>query len=99
MHDFNMETLAVIEFFFLQGKAQKEIQAILTETLREHTPSYAMVKTWMAQFKHGDLFTCVAPRPGRPKTGTTPEIIDLIHELILEDHQISAKSVDEQQGI
>jgi len=30
-------------FFFLQGKA-KEIQTILTETLGEHTPSYATVK-------------------------------------------------------
>ena len=29
----NIETRAVIKFFFLQGKAPKEIQAILTETL------------------------------------------------------------------
>jgi len=32
-------------FFFLQGKAPKEIHAILTETLGEHAPSYATVKT------------------------------------------------------
>jgi len=33
-HDFNnIETRAVIKFFFLQGKASKEIHAILTETL------------------------------------------------------------------
>ena len=43
--------------------------------------------------------TCVAPRPWRPKTVTTPEIIDKIHELILEDRQISAKSITEQLGI
>ena len=43
--------------------------------------------------------TCVAPRPGRPKTVTTPEIIDQIHELILEDRRISAKSVAEQLDI
>jgi len=30
---------------------------------------------------------------------TTPKIIDQIHELILEDHRISAKSVAEQLGI
>ena len=29
----NIETRAVIKFFFLQGKAPKEIDAILTETL------------------------------------------------------------------
>ena len=30
---------------------------------------------------------------------TTPEIIDQIHELIMEDHRISAKSIAEQLGI
>ena len=43
----------------------------------------------------GDFSTCDAPRPGRPKTVTTPEIIDQIHELILEDRRISAKSIAE----
>jgi len=41
----NIETRAVIYFFSpLQGKAPKEIHAILTETLGEHAPSYATVK-------------------------------------------------------
>jgi hypothetical protein len=30
---------------------------------------------------------------------TTPEIIDQIHELILEDRRISAKSISEQLGV
>jgi len=34
-----------------------------------------------------------------PKQLTTPEIIDQIHELILEDRRISAKSMAEQLGI
>jgi len=53
----------------------KEIQAILTETLAEHAPSYATVTNWVAQSKR-DFSTCDAPRPGPPKTVTTPEIID-----------------------
>jgi hypothetical protein len=32
-------------FFFLQGKALKEIHAILQETLGEHAPLYATIKT------------------------------------------------------
>jgi len=83
-------------FFFLQGKAPKEIHAILKETLGELAPSYATVKNWVAQFKRSDFFTCVAPRPGRPKTMTTPEIIDQVHELILEDRRISATSIAQQ---
>jgi len=47
------------------------------------------------QFKRGDFSTCDAPRPGRTKTVTTHEIIDKIHELILEDRWISAKSIAE----
>jgi len=93
----NVETRAAIKLFF-QGKAPKEIHAILTETLGERAPLYATIKSWVAQFKR-DFSTCDTPHPGRPKTVTTPEIIDQIHELILEDYQILAKSIAEQLGI
>jgi len=56
-----------------QGKAPKEIHAILKETLGEHAPSYATVKNWVPQIKCGDFSTSDAPRPGRPKTVTIPE--------------------------
>ena len=82
-------------FFVLQGKAPKEIHAILTETLGEHAPLYATIRNWVAQFKHGDFSTCDAPRPEQPKTVTTLEITNQIHELILEDHWTSAKSIAE----
>ena len=95
-----MEMRAVIKFFFfLQGKARKEIHAILKETLGEHAPSNATAKNWVAQFKCGDFSTCNAPRHRQHKTVTTLEIIDQIHALILEDHQTSAKSIAEQLGI
>ena len=53
----NIEMQTVIKFFFVQGKAPKEIHTILTETLGEHAPSYATVKNWVAQFKRGDFST------------------------------------------
>jgi len=87
-----------LSFFFLQGKAPKKIHTILRETLGEHAPSYATVKNWVARFKR-DFSTCGPPHPGRPKIVTTPEIIDQIHELILEDRRISALSIAEQLGI
>jgi len=43
------------QVFFLQGKAPKEIHAILKETLGEHASSYTTVKNWVAQFKRGDF--------------------------------------------
>jgi len=87
-HNFNMEMWAVIKFLFLQGKSPNGIHAILKETLGEYATSYATVKNWVAQFKCGDFPTCDVPRPGRPKTVTTPKIIDQIQKLILEDRQI-----------
>jgi len=83
----------------LQGMAPKKIHAILTETLGEHAPSYSTVKNWVAKFKRGDFYTYDAARPGRPKTVTIPEIINQIHDLILEDRWISAKSIAEQLSI
>ena len=53
----------------------------------------------MARFKRGDFSTCDTPHPGWPKTDTTPGIIDQIHELILDDRRISAKSIAEELGI
>ena len=60
---------------------------------------YVTVKNWVAQFKRGDFSTCDAPLPGGLKTVTTPDIIDQIHEIILEDRRISTKSIAEQLGI
>jgi len=96
---YNKETRALIKFFLLQVKAPKEIHAILIETLEKHAPSYTTVKNWVAQFKRDDFSKCDAPRPGRPKTVRTPEVIDQIHELILEDGRISVESIAEQLGI
>jgi ABC-type dipeptide/oligopeptide/nickel transport system permease component len=66
---------AVIKyFFFLQGKAPKEIHAIVKQMLGKRAPSYATVKNWVAGFKHGDFSTCDAAGPGRTETVTTLEI-------------------------
>ena len=86
--------------FFFPARQGAEVNSRHSDTnIREHAPSYATVKNRVAQFKRGDFSTCVAPRPGRPKTVTTPEINDQIHKLILEDFRVSAKSIAEQLDI
>jgi histone-lysine N-methyltransferase SETMAR len=86
-------------FFFLQGKAPKEIHAILTQALDKHAPLYATVKNWVALFTRGSFSTCDAPRLGRHRTVTTPEIISQIQVLIFKDHRISVKQIADQLGI
>jgi len=97
--DFNIETRAVIKFFFPARQGDKGNSPHSKRILGVHAPSNATVKNWVAQFKHGYFSICDVPRPGWPKTVTTQEIIDQIHKLISEDRRISAKSIAEQLGI
>ena len=64
--------------------------------MHHHMPLF---KNWVVQFKHAGFSTCNVPHPGRPKTVTTPDIIDQIHKLISEDCRILDKSIAEQLGI
>jgi len=95
----NVEKRAVISFFFSCKARRRRKFTPLIETLRKHAPSYTTVKNWVVQFKRSDFSTCDEPRPGRPKTVIAPDIIEQIHELILEDSRISAKSISEQLSI
>ena len=106
-HDFNkIETQAVIKFFpARQGcegnsrHSDRNIGGIGTIVCRHiQLPLYATVKNWVALFKR-DFSTCVAPRPGRPKTVATANFFFQLHELNLEDRRISGKPVAEQLGI
>ena len=66
-------------------EAFQAMQVISTTSRHELSSSFFLARQGakVAQFNHGDFSTCDAPRPGRPKTVTTLEIIDHIHELIL----------------
>ena len=91
-HDFNnIETRAFIKFFFSARQDAEGNSHHSGRNIGEHAPWYATIKNWVTQFKRVDFSTCDAPRPGRTKTVTTPDIIDQIHRLILEDRRISAK--------
>jgi len=95
----NMETRAVIKFLFHARQGAEGNSRHSDRNIRGTCTIVCHRQNWVAQLKSGDFSTCDAPRPGRPKTVTIPEIIDQIHELILEDGRISAKSIAEQLGI
>ena len=79
----NKERLAVIKFFFL---ARQDAEVNLRHSDRNIRGTCTIVchrQKLGGHFKRGNFSTCDTPRPGRPKTVTTPEIIQQIHELIL----------------
>ena len=84
-----------MKFLFLQNKTPKEIHDCMMQTLSDKCPSYSTVKKWCANFQGGDFETDDAARSGRPSTVSTPEVVDHVHDLILADRRISAKTIAE----
>ena len=64
--------------------------------MRQHMPPS---KTWWPSLKVVIFSPVMRLVLDNPKTVTTPEIIDQIHQLILDDGRISAKSMAGQVGI
>jgi len=91
----NIKTRTVIKFFFLPCKARRRRKFTPFRQIHQRNMHHRMPPS-----KTGwpSLNVVIFP-PGRPKTVTTPEIIEQIHELIFEDRRISAKSIAEQLGI
>nr|XP_060623585.1 histone-lysine N-methyltransferase SETMAR-like isoform X2 [Anolis sagrei ordinatus] len=93
------ESREVIKFLFLQGKSAKDIHGDMLQTLGDQCPSYSTVKNWVAKFKTGHVSTNDEKRPGRPRVVVVPEIVDAVHNLILENRLISAKGIADIMGI
>ncbi|XP_032687576.1 uncharacterized protein LOC116851845 [Odontomachus brunneus] len=58
-----------------------------------------MVKKWFTEFRCGRTSTSDAERSGRPKEVITPEIVDKIHGIILDDLRMKVCEVAEAAGI
>jgi len=82
----NIETRVDIRYFFFPTRQNDEGNSRHSERDSSGTRTIVCHRQKLGgHIKRGDFSTCDAPRPGRPKTVTTPEIIYQIHELILED--------------
>jgi len=47
--------------------------------------SFTIVKTWVAEFKYGRTSIFNEERSGRPKIATTDEMIDYVHQIVMDD--------------
>ena len=87
------EHRTIIKFLFLQGKGAKQIHDEMSQTLGDSGPSCATVKRWVVNFKT-DHFGVESEKPsGRPVPVSVPANVKAIHDMIMEDHQLSAKSI------
>lgn len=94
-----LEYRAVIKFFVLDGLTPKEIHPKLTKVYGDSAPSMSTVKKWAAEFKRGRTSLEDDPREGRPKTATTPETIEKVHDIVLDDRRVKVSEIAEAVGI
>ena len=68
-------------------------------TLPSDAPLYALVKRWVAEFKRGRESLQDDPRPERPVTVATPEIVSKVHDVVICDRRVTEKYITSAVGI
>jgi len=80
-----IEYHAVIKFFVKEGLTPNEIHSKFIKVYGDSSPLFSTIKKWAAEFKRGRTSLEDDPREGRPKSATTPEVIDQVHDMVLDE--------------
>ena len=75
----------------------KEIDGRLLEVYKESSPRNRTVEFWAGE--RGRTRLEDDPREGRPKTATTPEIIEQVHNIVSEDLSLTKHEIANAIGI
>jgi len=94
-----IEYCAVIKFFVKEGLTPNEIHSEVHKSLWGLSPSFSTSKKLAAEFKCGRTSLEDNPREGRPKSATTPEIIEQVHDMVLDDWRMKVHEIAETIGI
>jgi len=85
--------------FVKEGLTPHEIHSKFINVYGDSSPSFSTIKKWAAEFKRGRTSLEDDPREGRPKSTTTPEIIEQVHDMVLDDRRIKVREIAETIGI
>ena len=94
-----VEYRAVIRYLYLKGKTGKEIHGELADVYGSSAPSYAQVKFWVGEFKHGGTSLEDEARSGRPLDTTDEEICKKVRDLVNSDRRIQVEEIAQALGI
>jgi transposase len=94
-----IEYRAVIKLFVKEGLMPKETHSKFIKVYGDSSPSFSTIKKWAAEFKCGRISLEDDPRDGRPKSVTTPEIIEQVHDMVLDDWRMKVRENAETIGI
>ena len=82
---------AVIQYLHKKGLTPKDIHNDMVAMLGKDAPSYSTVKRWVAEFKRGRQSLEDDPRPVRPVTVPMPEMVNKVHDIVMNDRLIYRK--------
>ena len=94
-----VEYPAVIRYLYLKGKTGKEIHGELADVYGSSAPSYAQVKFWVGEFKHGRTSLEDEARSGHPLDATDEEMCKKVRDLVYSDRQIQVEETAQAFGI
>jgi histone-lysine N-methyltransferase SETMAR len=76
-----------------------EINLKFIKVYGDSSPSFSTIKKWAAKFKRGCTNLEDDPHEGRRKSATTPEIIQQVHDMVLDDQRMKVCEIAETIGI
>lgn len=77
-----IEFRILIKHYFLRGKTIAQTEASLQKYYPDSTSSHGMTHKWFTEF-----------RCGRPKDVITEEIINKIHDMVLDDPKVKEREI------
>jgi len=80
-----IEYRAVIKFFVKEGLTPNEVHSKFIKVYEDFSPSFSTTKKWAAEFKRGRTSLEDDPHEGRPKSTLSPDIIEQVHDMVLDD--------------
>jgi transposase len=90
-----IENCAVIKFFVKEGLKPNEIHSKFIKVYVDSSPSFSTIEKWAAEFKRGSTSLEDDPCEGRPKSATPPEIIEQVHDMLLDDRRMKVREIAE----
>jgi histone-lysine N-methyltransferase SETMAR len=90
-----IEYREVIKFFVKEGLTPNEIHSKFIKDYGDSSPSFSTIKKWSSEFKRGRTSLEDDPRDGRPKSATTPKIIEQVHDMLLDDRRMKVREIAE----
>ena len=93
-----VEQRAVIKYLQKKGMSPSQIHEDVTATLGESAVSKGTVKRWFRSFECGRTSCEDEHGGGPPRSVTTPENINKVHDIVLQDRRIAIRDIVEETG-